>query len=289
MNKVPAPTFDDAAALQALANNRRVGSYPHLQIAVLAIQQGYSQYGTAGGDAFSVQKVAVSDDVRTYLKGHYKDPPRDLEYITELRSASEHLCCPMCGSMHSGTLDHMLPKNTYGEFAVFSLNLVPACKCNSKRQETLTGANPGERVLHPYFDNCLSERLIAACFEDLGLAPRIGLRLVVPSHHSHFNAIRFHVRSIVERTAIKNYLIRSWSNLCRKPGLIVRALARNPASVLELKATLAEELSLLDDQHGSKNNWASVFVAGLLDDEVCNWLFQQLNAPGRAPDAPLIY
>jgi len=36
---------------------------------------------------------------------------------------------------------------------------VPACKCNSKRSTLLIGPNPGERILHPYYDDVLGERL----------------------------------------------------------------------------------------------------------------------------------
>lgn len=72
------------------------------------------------------------------------------------------LPCPMCGSLHSGTLDHIFPQSDYPEFAVFSRNLVPACKCNSKRQNDLLGDGQGERILHPYYDVCLGERLLSA-------------------------------------------------------------------------------------------------------------------------------
>jgi hypothetical protein len=190
--------------------------------------------------------------------------------------------------MHRGTLDHYLPKNGYPIFSVFSLNLVPACKCNSKRKETLTGPNPNERLLHPYFDDCLGQRLIKAKFEDLGKVPRVTIVLTVPPTHPDYPAIAFHFREIVQKTALRGYVADRWSNLCRKPSLAVRALERNIGDSAELQRELQKELNLLDDQYRGKNNWNSVFVSGLLDPTVMEWLLQRLSSAGRQPNAPLI-
>lgn len=288
MNKIPRPTFNDHAALQALANNQRVGSYPTLKGAIAAIQNGYTQYEAALGNAFLVAKVAISPIVEKHLKDHYKSPPKDLKHITTLREKTEHLACPMCGSLHRGTLDHLLPQSSHAAFTIFSLNLVPACKCNSKRKELLIGPNANERILHPYFDECLSERLIEAHFEDLGPIPKVGIRLCVDNNHSDYAAIKFHLTSIVRRTAITGYLRDRWITLCRKPALIVRALKYNPQTPNELREIFENELEMLDETHQSKNNWNSIFIAGLLDKNVSSWIFQRMHALGRVPNGPLV-
>jgi hypothetical protein len=288
MNKIPEPTYDDIQALTDLSVNPKAGSFPDLQADVGPITQGYLQYIAAKGDAFAINPVALTGLNAEYLRAHYKSPPRNLSYITALREDTEHRTCPMCGSLHRGTLDHLLPKNTYGEFSVFSKNLVPACKCNSKRKETLKGLLPNQRILHPYFDKCLAGRLVSAKFEALGAVPRVGLTLVVPTTHPQYAAIDFHFQSIVMRTAVKGYLSEKWSDLVRKPSLVVRDLKRNPATVSELTALLKKERLLLDESHKSKNNWNSVFISGLLEQSVRNWLFVALNAPGRQPDKSLI-
>lgn len=288
LNKIPRPNIDDGFALLNLANNRRAGSYPHLQASVGTIQQAYAQYENAAGNAFAVAAVGIPPLTETYLKAHYKSPPKDLAHITKLRLGGEYLICPMCGSSHRGTLDHLLPQDSYGVFAVFSLNLVPACKCNSLRQELLIGPNPGERILHPYFDDCLSTRLVKAKISDLGPVPKISLELCVNHAHPEYPAIAFHVRSIVQRTPITGFLSNRWVSLCRRPSLVVRALETNPTSYNALKRVLLKELRLLDDVHGGRNNWHSMFIAGLLDRTVLTWLHLQINNPGRLADAPLI-
>ncbi|KHS69197.1 hypothetical protein RC77_09405 [Pectobacterium brasiliense] len=288
MNKIQRPEIDDHTALHNLSINHKVGSYPYLQSSVATIRQGYTQYESSCGNAFLIENVSISPEIAAHLKSHYKAPPKDLKHIITLRKATEHHTCPMCGSFHRGTLDHLLPQGGYAAFTVFSLNLVPACKCNSKRQDVLIGSNPNERILHPYFDDCLTERLIAAHFEDLGPIPKVKIRLCVDNTHPEYPAIAFHFRTIVEQTAITHYLRDRWIDMCRKPSLIVRELKLNPSTLESLRKILEEELDMLDDTHRSKNNWNSIFMAGLLDPNVLHWLFQQIHILGRPPNGPLV-
>lgn len=287
MNKVQLPAYDDSTAFDKLSKNTRLGSYPQLQTMVGAVQASYAQYVAVKGSPALVHNQLITATEAALLKGHYASPPTDLEHITEMRESTEHLVCPMCGSMHSGTLDHYLPKNGFPIFSVFSKNLVPACKCNSKRKETLLGDNPGERVLHPYFDDCLAERLVSARFEDLGEVPRVSVVLIISNTHPDYSAIDFHVRSILKRTAVVSYLADRWSSLFRKPSRVVRAFAENIATQAEVLALLEEERDALDDLHKGKNNWNSIFVSGLLDPTVLAWLATRLSMPGRPPDSPL--
>ena len=287
MNKVQLPPYDDSAAFVSLSNNALLGSYPQLQPLVGMVQAVYAQYLAVNGEPTLVLNLSISAASATFVKKHYAKPPADLLHITEMRESTEHLACPMCGSMHSGTLDHYLPKNGFPIFSVFTKNLVPACKCNSKRKETLLGANPGERVLHPYFDNCMGDRLVSARFEDLGEVPKVSLVLMVSNVHPHHPAISFHVRSILERSAVVKYLADRWSSLFRKPSLVVRAFAENIATQAEIQALLEEERAALDDLHKGKNNWNSIFVSGLLDPIVLAWLAARFSTAGRVPDSPL--
>lgn len=288
MNKIPRPTFNDNEALETLASNQKVGSYPVLKDAVTAIQQGYVQYKAVRGNANSVAAVYLPLEVEGHLKAHYKNPPLAIKHIKSMREEAEHRACPMCGSLHRGTLDHLLPQSSYAAFALFSLNLVPACKCNIKRKDLLFGSNANERILHPYFDDCLSDRLVEASFEDLGGVPRVGIRLCVDATHPEFPAISFHFNSIVKRTGIIGYLRDRWLDLCREPRMSVRALKEKPVSPDALRAILEDELNLLDETHRGKNNWNSIFVAGLLDPNVLDWVFQRMHTPGRLPNGPLI-
>lgn len=287
MNKVHAPAYDDSTAFDNLSKNNRVGSYPQLQSLVDTVLASYAQYTIVNGDPTLVLNPPIGPNSEEFLKRHYANPPADLAHITKMRESTEHLVCPMCGSMHSGTLDHYLPKNVYPIFSVFSKNLVPACKCNSKRSEILLGPKIGERILHPYFDCCLGERLVSARFDCLGPVPKVSLALIPPITHPHYAAIDFHVQKIVLRSAICKYLADRWSALYRKPSLVIRAFEENIQIEADVKAVLEKERASLDDLHKGKNNWNSVFVSGLLDPHVLAWLAARLSMQGRVPDSSL--
>lgn len=288
MNFLEAPEVDDEAVLEALAANELLGSYPQLQAHVERILQGYGQYADVRGNCFSVANVLLPPEIENYLRAHFADPPNDLRYVTTLRMDTDFALCPMCGSLHSGSLDHLLPKQQYAAFAMFSKNLVPACKCNSRRGNTYRGAAAGERVLHPYFDACLADRLVKARFEDLGPVPKVDVELCVDVGHPNYPAIAFHFQKIVRGSRINGYLSDRWMRFCRKPRAIVRNLHPVPASVEGLAAILQDDLELTDEARGGKNNWDSIFTTGLLAPPVLAWLYEKLSVPGRSKDDPLI-
>ncbi len=289
MNRLDPPNFfDDEAALDALSLNRRLKCYPQLQAHVVAIKAGYQQYVAANGNATVVNNVPLPATIQGHLKALYASPPADIAYIDQIRDESDANCCPMCGSFHSGTLDHLLPKTDYAAFAIFGRNLVPACKCNSKRTALLVGPNPGERILHPYYDDILRERLFVARFDDPGPVPRITLRLLLDADDPNIVAVRFHMANVVERTSILRHIRTSWTNLLRRPSLTAAELRNAPASLQELRDILSYELDRQDDTHGSRNNWLSVFISGLLDDHVLHWLFAAFHRPGWRVDGPLV-
>jgi hypothetical protein len=287
MNKLPLPDVDDLEAVRSVAGNSRLQSFPHLRPVVDDIYASYVYYHLVRGNAEAIVPMALDDAVRGYLRGHYHSPPTALSFISRMRSKDQQHVCPMCGSKHRHTLDHLLPKENYPEYAIFSANLVPACKCNTDRGQTVTGDTLGERILHPYFDECMSRRLIAARFEDLGHIPRISLRILLDPGHQDYTTVAFHVRTVVEKSAILERIKDCWVDLCRLPRLKIRALERIPRSVARLREILESELEMVDEENRGKNSWDSAFVAGLLDADVTTWLFDRLSAPGREPNDPL--
>ena len=288
MNRLDPPDYcDDDAALDALKLNKRLKCYPALGPQVPAIKGAYAQYAAASGNAHIVANVALPDPIEAQLKALYASPSKELKHINRIREDSDANCCPMCGSFHSGTLDHLLPKSDYPVFAIFGRNLVPACKCNSKRSDRLTGG-AGERILHPYFDDVLRERLFTAHFEDLGPVPRITLRPLLGTTHPQAAAVLFHIANVVERTSILRHLRANWAKMLRRPSIAAAELCTAPTSRKTLVDIIPFELDRQDVTHASRNNWQSAFLAGLLDDPVLDWLFIAFGRPGREPDGPLI-
>lgn len=289
MNRIERPDFfDDHASLVALSNNALVASYPGLQAHVEAIGDAYTGYVAANGNARSIANVELPDPIPAQLRRHYASPNNDITYIKEIRRRSGVRTCPMCGSMRGGTLDHLMPKEDYPVFSIFGLNLVPGCNCNTLRGRVLTGPGDGERILHPYFDDVLGQRLLAARIEHPGPVPSISLRLLLDPVHPEFPAVNFHFEKLIKRTQLVDYLASQWVKLITRPRSFTTQFRRNPESRAALFDILEAELERLDEHHESLNSWDSVFAAGLLDDDVVDWLFSKFSAPGRAPGQALI-
>lgn len=288
MNKIDQPIgINDQAALISLAENERLNSFGHLQPHVASIQLGYQSYIAANGDASQITKVALPIAIEDFLKAHYTKPPKELPHIAKLRADNAGQTCPMCGSEKCGTLDHIFPKKEFASFAIFSLNLVPACDCNILRHNAVKGQAGGQRILHPYFDAILSQRLVAARFDDLGAVPKISIQVVLDAADPLYNAVCFHTDAVVRKTHVLTWMAARWASLVRMPASRIRSLQHIPANLDELVDILQQEQAFVDEDKVSKNSWESMFVSGLLDQHVIDWLFMQLTQPGRAPDAPL--
>lgn len=66
--------------------------------------------------------------------------------------------CPYCTLSEANTTEHILPKNTYPEFAVNVHNLIPACSlCNEKKGETVINDN-GDKVLINFYKDILPNK-----------------------------------------------------------------------------------------------------------------------------------
>lgn len=278
MNFVPAPNVDDYSVIFNLCRNHKLKYFPELSNMQASLISAYTLYRAQNGNVDAIPPAGLEEIQSDALHYYYNSPSKEVSFINTIRDDNAHKVCAMCGSFGSETLDHVLPQAEYPEFSVLSSNLVPACPCNSKRSNTAKGAVPGERVLHPYFDRCLSNRLVVMQIDG---APEevvlISLKMVMPSVAPYELAVKFHIENVVLKTAVINHLETKWTHLGRSPDLIIPTLTNNIISVRSLKRLVIKELRRLDTLHGSKNNWDSIFVAGLLDGEILKWVAARHN------------
>lgn len=286
MRNLPPIARSDGMMLRALSRSVKAGSHPELKSWCASISVAYHDYLSKAGCANSIAPITLSEGLGKKLIAHYSHPPKSHSFIPIFREETAALTCTMCGSTSCGTLDHVLPKEHFPEFSLYSRNLVPACQCNSKRGSHYKGAN-GARVLHPYFDPILSQRLVGCEFKDHGKAPSIKIINLLAATHPQHSSVQFHIESVLLKTHIKRALRRDWAKLLRKPSLLIRDLRRTPGTHLELKQVLEAELATLDDSYDSYNNWSSIFVMGLLQPHTLQWLFEKMTRPGRMPDGSL--
>ncbi|MCC2616170.1 hypothetical protein LJ739_07955 [Aestuariibacter halophilus] len=279
MKKLPLPTTDDSQKTTENSNNDLLGetSYPYLKNELQNILNGYLNYHTNSGNAFNVAPVNISDVLADGLKKNYKSPPKDLKFIEDLRKSSP-IVCPMCGSLGTGTLDHLFPKEDYPEFAVYSKNLVPACDCNVKRRTNFKDGN--KRVLHPYYDNVLNQRLISCEISQDPTFPmaKIKIKFVVPNH-PEIESIKFHAEKVILPSGLIGWLEGQWDSLVKDPSLSIHTLPdEHLASLADFERCLDSALSKYDRKFETPNNWYSIFFHGLVNSHgVAQFLYAKHN------------
>lgn len=276
MKRLTLPLVDDAACTTDLSKNTRLSktSYPHLKDQLPEILAAYDDYMASNGNALNIALPGLSDELKQGLSSNYDGPPKNLPYIKEIRGSSPDVC-PMCGSLQTSTLDHLLPQESYAEFAIYSRNLVPACDCNSKRGTALMDLTTSSRVLHPYFDDCLQDRLISCEILPAPGFPLVDIkpRYVDPTHQLA-DSIEFHVEKIVLRSGLLVWLSSQWDSARIRPINKIHTLPRKVVgSSNAMRLCLEDALTRYDQNYASPNNWESIFIHGLLGSpDAMEWL-----------------
>ncbi len=268
MKRIPYPKVDDDATITAMAVNPALASYPRLRAPLPSLLAQYEAYMRANGNPLVVdapKPLKLSTRVKDALRKHYASPPALLAFLADIRDRGSPDVCPMCGSLKTGTLDHIFPKNIFAEFAIFSRNLVPACDCNSLRRESYKGDGAGERVLHPYFDAVMNQRLLRAGLSSSSGSfqkPIIGLNICIPAGSPFFAAVNYHLENVVLRTQIIEYLECFWPKILRFYSDYFR-LPDGNFTRPQLDHAVDEALAVFDRRRSTPNNWDSMLFAGL--------------------------
>lgn len=262
MKLLPLPIVNDASIWTDLATNVRISDHALLATVETDVVRRYARYHATGGDLKRLRAVAWARQLEPRLSALYSSPPRALSHLAAIRRKGSAIVCPMCGSSHSWSLDHVAPKAKFPEFYLYSRNLVPACPCNSLRNDVYVGAGPGERVLHPYYDRILERRLVRAAISPPFPRVKIAVRVCV-TEGSLAPAVRFHVRHTLERTNVREFWTDLWASLLRRPREVLR-LSAFPLDGPSLKSALKAIRDGADAECGTPNNWRSMFYTGVL-------------------------
>ncbi len=275
--------FDDAAALESMASNKALKSYGELNKEKQLILDAYQIYLDNEGSGLGYNKPNVSDKLNQHMLDHYNSSPSIVRNTIDfIRNSLSPDVCPMCGNLGSGgQIDHIFPKSNFQEFAIFTKNLVPACKCNNLRGSAFIG-NGRERVLHPYFDDILQERLLIAKFLNgqgmLAADTQVAGLNIIDQNDEIMEAVNFHVEKIVKKTAILDSIRKTYAQFLRKPDVFIIGILDRPIDIDAFVVHIEQLINNSDEEHGSLNNWKSILFAGILDDrELMIKLVEHIN------------
>jgi len=269
MKEIKPPYVKDVEELQLLADNANLGSYPQLLGNYIVFRDQYLKYISNKGDPWSIESLISDNDLKGALVTHYNSAPKGrLEFIDFYRRKLSPDICPMCGGPGNGTVDHYLPKDLYPEFSFFSKNLIPACNCNSLRGTTIKGDKSPKRVIHPYFDTFLNERLYTTLFAGDFDAPKISID-IINKNHPNFDILKFHLDEVINNAATQGWFEKNWAKLSKKVHLILKYFLPPKPEIItveSLKNTIENYIDSKDLEFETPNNWHSIFYSGIIDD-----------------------
>jgi hypothetical protein len=273
---------NDEDIIRALASNQRLHrtSYPHLQHQLNDVLIAYRNYIQNRGNPWTIAMPNISEALKNALCSHYASPPESVDYLSRLRQSSPEVC-PMCGGFHPTTLDHYLPKTDYAAWAIFSKNLVPACGCNMARGDVVKPLDrPAVRVLHPYFDDFLRDRILTTEITHSQNFKWIKAKVVCAAPaHPEVESINFHINNVVNKNCFDNWQRGQLTKLIEFPANVIQRLPRRRVvSMHELIESLQDCVDNYDELRGTPNNWDSMLMHGLLNTTSTHqWLLRRHN------------
>lgn len=205
MNPLPKPIVDIPTFISEVVAERQNG----VNAAYFSgIEQQWiarcQDYDANAGDADHLQTWPAAVAQATSFKTLYASPAEEAAQAPILKILRDRTLtfCPMCGEGGvPNTLDHFLPQQSFPDFSILPLNLVPACDiCQGHKLARYTGPD-GRLFLHPYYDAFLVSRVAALVIHPEFNAPTPELRChpAVPEEHAplvlrHLNELQLHAR-----------------------------------------------------------------------------------------------
>lgn len=224
---------------------------------LLLRRYAYAKVMRCDGSKVATLNPALSKQLASDFDHYYSRPVKGFEYIKQIRDELSPTVCPMCGSLSSGTIDHVLPRELYPEFSLFSLNLVPACGCNSRRINDADVA-----PLHPYFDYGLDKRLVTCNISGQYDAPVIDIVAADDLGADLTVRVQSHIENVLKRNKINIYFDKAWFRMVAAPRVWLGLTEHK--GVGDVEAAIRRMSMTWLQQTGTENNWVSIFCSGML-------------------------
>ena len=151
--------------------------------------------------------------------------------------------CPYCTLSEAITTEHILPKEKYPEYAVDTLNLIPACSgCNSKKGDSIIDAVSGKKTtINYYTDKLPHEQYLYVDFEvscnnikaiyhleNHDNKINVEMYSLIERHFSKFDLLnRFNLKAIQEISELRNlYVVEDFSNEAEYNAFVAKQIRK---------------------------------------------------------------
>ncbi len=165
MRSAPVLDIDDIDVFDQIRAAKRNPRRSRLTAARPAVIEAYERYVDATPDVGGLAQAALTDPQKEALVHAFTVETTPMTALRgQILKRIAVARCPFCGIGESSTLDHYLPKEQYPEFAVYSLNLVPACSpCNTRKRDKVIDEDTDVRLfVHPHFDEIPADSFLVA-------------------------------------------------------------------------------------------------------------------------------
>jgi len=219
------------------------------------------------GELFEILALSVNQDEKAALLGCYNSRTKAgnslLKQIKLNQETIYQSVCPYCGILHSTTFDHYIPKDSFPEFSIFALNLLPCCDtCNRKKAEYWRDADSCG-IIHFYYDEIPEEKFLFCKLEHNGSAvPAISYSLDFPISVDH-ECIKIIERHYDRLNLLERFNEHASIFLSERIKTIKTYFS---GTEVELKIALTNDARQLADVYG-KNNYKAALMEALSDDD----------------------
>lgn len=296
---------EDLAAIQTYISKRRDG-WQEIHRVLPRVANAFARYSEGYIEPSSLLLEASDRKLARAMYGLYDSKVSYLRFKNAPRKPGHVGCCPYCGIKGSMTVDHYLPRSreAFPHFSVLSANLVPACgDCQGHKltyyapamERVVLNRRPQvgatalhrpyrfrtseRRILHPYFDRFLAERVLIATIEMdargvlslVSIAPRLNLaRSIRRSIEFHLDRLKVLERAKGEVEHLHSAILKGMKG--------VRTLT-------ELTENLKTQLASAQSRGGSPNFFDALYLRALIARKD---LHPQLLSVVEAPNAELV-
>jgi len=269
MKIIPPPSIDSLEVFTNIASRKIDATKKRLMDNYKYVESRYAEYSTHKKELALISPKSLGVDIDEALLNCYLSETNELQKMkAEIKSnhySSVGMKCQFCGVDNISTFDHYLPKESFPDFSVHPLNLIPCCStCNNKKRSVFL-TDVGERaIINLYFESLPTERYLFSKIKYENKTPVASFFLGKPPSYSERQ-----FRLVVEHYSRLNLLDRYRENSPEvfsetQASIIIQGYATSNELVKDWLRKEAEKYSTLY----SANNWkVPLFVAMAECDE----------------------
>ncbi len=153
MRSIAPPIIDDDATLDAIIATRHLAPRARMQAVRDQVATNYANYRTWPLASLGLAAAVADDFEDAYTNAASAMSAQRVNINAHFAATTGGMECPYCLVSQAATLDHVLPKAVFPEFAILSKNLVPCCdECQRGKGSHWRTPTGGRRHPHPYYD-----------------------------------------------------------------------------------------------------------------------------------------